>query len=129
MAAVQGPFQDADDPSEAVAAAMFRQGIEPGHVVVVPLADTGTRAWRWKLTSDAPMVLLRDVLVFREVVDRHGCTRVTGRAHHPKLTAGVVVEVDGGLLVVVGDDEGGEQVEDLIAAGLDAACWNQSTRR
>ena len=118
MAAVQGPFQDADDPSEAVAAAMFRQGIEPGHVVVVPLADTGTRAWRWKLTSDAPMVELRDVLMFDEVVDRRGCTRATGRAHHPRLTQGVVIEVAGGLLVVVGDDEGGEQVEDLIEAGI-----------
>ncbi len=119
MAAVQGPFPTLAAPREAVAAACARQGVAPDNVEIEPLDHpTGTRAWRWHLAVDAPVVELRDVLMFDEVVDRRGCTRATGRAHHPRLTQGVVIEVAGGLLVVVGDDEGGEQVEDLIEAGI-----------
>ena len=117
MAAVAGPFQDADDPSEAVARACSHQGVEPGHVEVDLIDDAGTRVWRWHLTSDAPVVELRDVWVFETVADRHGCPRATGRAHHPRLTQGVVIEVNEGFIVVA-DDEGGEQVEDLIEAGI-----------
>ena len=121
MAAVQGPFPTLDDPIEAVAAACTSQGVRPEHVQVEPLAHRGTRAWHWRLTDDSPAVELRDILVFDTVSDRHGHDRPTGRAHHPKLDCGVVVEVAGGHYLVVADDEGGEAVEDLIAAGLNDA--------
>lgn len=117
MAAIQGPVPNLDDPCEAVAAACARQGVESEHVEIEPLDSAGTRAWHWNLTSDAPVVELRDVLVFDEVVDRRGCTRATGRAHHPRLTHGVAIEVDGGYLVVADDGED-ESIENLIAAGM-----------
>ena len=119
MAAVQGPFQDVTTPTEAVARACTSQGVAPDNVEIEPFDHpSGTRAWHWNLTPDAPEVELRDVLVLETVVDLHGCPRATGRAHHPKLNCGVVIEVDGGLLVVADDVGGGEQVENLIAAGI-----------
>ena len=117
MAAVQGPFRSIDDPCEAVAAACARQGVAPDNVEIEPFEHpTGTRIWHWSLTFDAPEVELRDVLVFDEVVDRHGHERPTGRSHHPRLTHGVVVAVDGGYLVVADDED--ESIEDLIEAGI-----------
>ena len=95
-----------------------RQGAKPDHVDVEPADGAGTRAWRWHLITNAPVVELRDVWVFETVVDRNGCPRATGRSHHPKLDRGVVVEVDGGYFVVADDD--GEAVEDLIAAAMSA---------
>ena len=118
MAAVQGPYPTLDDPTEAVAAACALPGAKPDHVdVELHAADpTGCPAWRWQLTSDAPVVELRDVLVFDTVVDCRGRERATGRAHHPRLAHGIVVAVDGGYLVVADDED--ESIEDLIEAGM-----------
>ena len=127
MAAVQGPFPTLDDPSEAVAAAMFRLGVEPGQVEVRPLADTGTRAWRWNLATEAPEVVMQDVLVFETMVDQQGRHRATGRAHHPKLTCGVVICTQHGFFVVADDED--ESIEDLIAAGMREAQTTTRARR
>ena len=128
MAAVQGPVPNLADPREAVAEACARQGVESDHVEIEPLDSAGTRVWRWHLTDDAPEVELRDVWVFETVADRHGCPRATGRAHHPRLTQGVAIEVDDGYLVG-GDDEGEESVEDLIGAGMREAQTTTRARR
>ncbi len=128
MAAVQGPFHNTDDPREAVAAACARQGVEPDHVEVAPLHITGARAWQWQLAAEAPEVVLLNVFVFDVKPDRQGRQRPTGRVHRPRLAAGVVIAHKDGFIVVA-DDEGGVNAEDLITAGLETAHGTSPARR